>query len=268
LWRAGASWANLLDTIRGAFVRPRQALRQFVTTADSDEPPAAHVPETRFGTWFLGTETWAIHVLQCAVDDLERLIQDRQPSYPVIIDVGCGWGRSFKLLNERFAPRRLIGVDIDPAVLAAAAAETARHGIAVELRQGSSARLPLASCSADMVFCHQTFHHLVEQESAMREFHRVLKPGGLMLFAESTKAYIESWMIRLLFRHPMHVQRSAPEYLAMIRAAGFEIDPRSISYPYLWWSRSDLGLKERWLGITPPAIRDETLINLVAVRAG
>ncbi|HJT09067.1 MAG TPA: class I SAM-dependent methyltransferase [Stellaceae bacterium] len=247
-------------------MRPRPALRQFVTTADSDEPPSAHVPETRFGTWFLGTETWVIYVLQCAVADLERLIPNRQPSYPVIVDAGCGWGRSFKLLNERFAPQRLIGVDIDPAMIEAAAAETARHGLAVEFRQGSSARLPLASCSADMVFCHQTFHHLVEQESAMSEFYRVLKPGGVMLFAESTKTYIESWMIRLLFRHPMHVQRSAAEYLAMIRAAGFAIDPRSISYPYLWWSRSDLGLKQRLLGIAPPADRDETLINVVAVR--
>jgi ubiquinone/menaquinone biosynthesis C-methylase UbiE len=247
-------------------VRPRPALRQLATTADIDEAPAPHVPETGFGTWFLGTETWAVHVLKRAVTDLERLIQDRQSSYPVIIDVGCGWGRSFKLLHERFAPRRLIGVDIDPAMLDISAAEAARHGIEVDLRQGSSARLPLASGSVDMVFCHQTFHHLVEQESAIREFYRVLKPGGLMLFAESTKAYIESWMIRLLFRHPMEVQRTAPEYLAMIRAAGFEIDPRSISYPYLWWSRADLGIRERWLGIAPPTIRDETLINLVAVR--
>jgi ubiquinone/menaquinone biosynthesis C-methylase UbiE len=247
-------------------VRPRTTPRQLAAIADIDEAPATHVPETGFGTWFLGTETWAIHVLQRAVTDLERLIQERKSSYPVIIDVGCGWGRSFKLLHERFAPRRLIGVDIDAAMLDAAAAEAARHGISVDFRQGSSSRLPLANCSVDMVFCHQTFHHLVDQEGAIAEFYRVLRPGGLMLFAESTKAYIDSWMIRLLFRHPMEVQRTAAEYLAMIRAAGFAIDPRSISYPYLWWSRADLGIKERWFGITPPAIREETLINLVAAR--
>ena len=52
--------------------------------------------------------------------------------------------------------------------------------------------------SVDVVFCHQTFHHLTRQREALREFHRVLKPGGLLLFAESTRAYIESWIIRLL----------------------------------------------------------------------
>jgi ubiquinone/menaquinone biosynthesis C-methylase UbiE len=100
----------------------------------------------------------------------------------------------------------------------------------------------------------------------LREFHRVLKPGGLLLFAESTKAYIESWIIRLLFRHPREVQRTAPEYLTMIRDAGFLVDLNAISYPYLWWSRSDLGLAERVLGMAPPAEREETLINAVLMR--
>lgn len=230
------------------------------------EQSTPHVPESRFGIWFLRTETWAVHVLARAIKDLDRLIRDRQPSYPAIVDVGCGSGRSLKLLRDRFAPRRLIGIDIDPEMLAVAAAEAARHGVTVEFKQGTSSRLPLPSQSVDMVFCHQTFHHLIDQESAIREFHRVLKPGGLLLFAESTKAYIDSWIIRLLFRHPMEVQKTAPEYLALVRAAGFDVDPRSISYPYLWWSRPDLGIMERWFGVTPPAVREETLINLVAVR--
>ena len=64
----------------------------------------------------------------------------------------------------------------------------------------------------------------------------------------------------------MHVQRSASEYLAMIAEAGFTLDHRSISYPYLWWSRPDLGIMERWFGIQPAVTREETLVNLVAVR--
>ena len=62
---------------------------------------------------------------------------------------------------------------------------------------GDCAQLPLPDASADIVFCHQTFHHLVEQDRALAEFRRVLKPGGILLFAESTDAYIKSWVIRL-----------------------------------------------------------------------
>jgi ubiquinone/menaquinone biosynthesis C-methylase UbiE len=117
-----------------------------------------------------------------------------------------------------------------------------------------------------MVFCHQTFHHVVDQEEALSEFHRVLKPGGVLLFAESTRKFIHSWIIRLLFRHPMNVQRTAAEYLLMIRRAGFAVAPGSIAFPYPWWSRSDLAIMERCFGLAPRIGHEETLINLAAVR--
>jgi hypothetical protein len=96
---------------------------------------------------------------------------------------------------------------------------------------------------------------------------RVLKPGGLLLLAESTRAYIQSWIIRLLFRHPMQVQRTADEFLAMLREAGFQLEPARISTPYLWWSRADLGARE-WLGFGLPKNREETLLNAVARKPG
>jgi ubiquinone/menaquinone biosynthesis C-methylase UbiE len=226
----------------------------------------AHVPETAFGKWFLHTETWTVHVLERALRDLERLIPDRRPSYPVVADVGCGWGRSLKKLHQRFAPQRLIAIDVDPAMVRAALAEAAREGLMAEGMVCSSERLPMADASVDLLLCHQTFHHLVEQEAAIAEWFRVLRPGGLLLFAESTRRYIRSWMIRLLFRHPMEVQKSAPEYLALVRRAGFHVEPGQISFPYLWWSREDLGVAERLFGIAPAAEREETLVNLVAVK--
>lgn len=225
-----------------------------------------HVPESQFGIWFLGTRTWARHVLERALNDLQRLIPNPRPSYPVVLDIGCGWGRSFKLLRDRFAPRRLIGIDIDPQMLAVSEQEARDNRLTVELMQSSASRIPLSDGAVDLVFCHQTFHHLTQQEAALQEFFRVLKPGGMLLMAESTRSYIHSWIIRLLFRHDMTVQRSADEYLAMIRAAGFRVEPSSISYPYLWWSRTDLGIRERVFGISPSRDHEETLINLVALR--
>jgi hypothetical protein len=53
-------------------------------------------------------------------------------------------------------------------------------------------------------------------------------------------------------------------YLELARAAGFAEE--SISYPYLWWSRADLGILERWFGVAPPHDLEETLLNLVSVK--
>ncbi|WP_049621072.1 class I SAM-dependent methyltransferase [Frateuria defendens] len=226
-----------------------------------------YVEETRIGFRFLSTHTWQHHVLRVAINDLKRLLGEPSPQGGTLLDVGCGQGKSFRLLRDAFRPARLLGLDADPHSLDLARAEAAREGMAVELIAGDCARIELPDASVDTVFCHQTFHHLVEQEKALAEFWRVLKPGGRLLFAESTKAYIDTWVIRWFFRHPMHVQKSADEYVAMLRDQGFAFEPRHVSLPYLWWSRSrDFGLLERW-GIRkppPPGRREETLVNVVA----
>jgi ubiquinone/menaquinone biosynthesis C-methylase UbiE len=233
-------------------------------TGSADE--LLFVPESRIGFWFLGTEIWESRVIRVALADLERLIpKGRRPQRPVVLDAGCGQGKSFQPLVEHFAPERIVGIDFEPQCVAAA--EAMRGDLAVELRQGDLSALELPSESVDLIFCHQTFHHLPRQQEALAEFHRVLRPGGLLLFAESTRAYIESWIIRWLFRHPMEVQRSAAEYEAMIRAQGFEFGPANVSYPYLWWSRADLGAREFFrLGVPPQGKREETLVNLVATK--
>ena len=229
----------------------------------------AFVPETRFGIWFLGSETWVKFVLEVAINDLTRVIgQPFRRDYDVVLDIGCGQGKSFRLLKQQFSPRKFIGIDADAEILDKARAQAQLDGVDVQLMQGSGAAIDLPDNSVDILFCHQTFHHLVEHDKAITEFYRVLKPGGMLLWAESTRAYIHSWIIRLLFRHPMDVQKTADEYLALIRKAGFDVPPERISYPYLWWSRSDLGLLNR-LGIrkTPPiGQREETLLNLVAIK--
>ncbi|MGF6780968.1 class I SAM-dependent methyltransferase [Paraburkholderia sp. GAS334] len=228
------------------------------------------VPETAFGIWFLRTHTWEHHVLRVAINDLKRLIDTPLPTAPVIVDTGCGQGISFRLLAEAFNPSRIVGIDFHEPSLALAenAAGGCPPNTTVDVMHGDCAQLPLPDASADIVFCHQTFHHLVEQGRALAEFRRVLKPGGVLLFAESTDAYIKSWVIRLLFRHPMHVQKSANGYLDMIRDAGFAFSERNVSLPYLWWSRAkDFGLLER-LGLhrPQPGKRRETLVNVAAAR--
>lgn len=226
----------------------------------------SYVEETRFGFWFLRSYTWQHHVLRVAINDLRGLFDSPLPADAVLLDAGCGQGKSFQYLKQVFTPTRLLGVDADPHSLTLSGAEAQRQNIEVELIGSDCASLQLPDASVDLLFCHQTFHHLVEQEKALAEFYRVLKPGGYLLFAESTEAYIDTWVIRWLFRHPMHVQKSAEQYLDMLRRQGFEFGPQNVSYPYLWWSRSkDFGLLERF-GLRRPAPVgqcEETLVNVV-----
>ena len=238
-----------------------------MNNATSNPVAPTYVEETRFGFWFLQSHVWQHHVLRVAINDLKGLIDTPLPEAPVLLDAGCGQGKSFGLLAAAFAPGRLLGLDADPHSLDCSRAEAERLGLEVQLLASDCAAIQLADASVDILFCHQTFHHLVEQRQALAEFWRVLKPGGLLLFAESTQFYIDTWVIRWLFRHPMQVQKSAEQYLEMLRSQGFEFAERNVSYPYLWWSRAkDFGLLERW-GLRQPkpvGQRDETLVNVAA----
>ena len=224
------------------------------------------VHESTFGKWFLNTETWVIRVIQVAINDLLTLMDEPGRHYSTILDVGVGFGKSLWNLDQTFNPDTIIGLDVDPEVLVQAEREGRQCHASVELIQANAAQITLPDNAVDMIFCHQTFHHIVDQEKAIQEFYRVLKPGGVLLFAESTRKYIHSWIIKWLFRHPMDVQKSAEEYLQLIHDTGFKCEPQNISYPYLWWSRSDLGIMERWFKRPVPENREETLINLVATK--
>ncbi len=201
------------------------------------------VRETRFGIWFQSTGIWDHFVLRTAFTDMAPIV-GKIAGVRRILEIGCGEGRAFALLDTRFHPDRIIGIDVDPR-LVRRGGKAARHcGQHVEIRRGDAANLDLPDGSVDLVFCHQTFHHLTFQEKAAREILRVLAPGGVLIFVESCHAFVWSLWVRLLFRHPMHVQKTAEEYVAVLRDAGFAIHAADILTPSPPWSRPDWGIAE------------------------
>tara|TARA_R110002096_G_scaffold190214_3_gene371249 strand:+ start:617 stop:1318 length:702 start_codon:yes stop_codon:yes gene_type:complete len=226
---------------------------------------APFVKESRFGDWFLQTSVWKNRVFDRALNDLHRLMDFDNRSFSTILDVGCGFGLSFEALSKKFNPDLILAIDADPDIQKRSGEAALKCSCMVQLHAANASHIDIDSGSIDLVFCHQTFHHIVEQEAAMSEFFRVLKPGGLLLFAESTRRYIYTPQIKYLFRHAMHVQKTAEEYIDIIRKEGFDLPDSRISLPFLWWSRPDCGMLE-FFGFPVPKKREETLVNAVAIK--
>lgn len=238
------------------------------------EPPATRrepdprrwVPETRFGHWFLGTKVWTRYVVEVALAECVRLLPAAAQRPRHILDAGSGPGVALPLLDRHFRPALITALDIDPAEVRRSQAQAQHCSCRVEVRAGDAAHLPLADQSVDMVLCHQTLHHVVKQAEILREFYRVLAPGGTLLLAESCRAFIHSLPVHLLFRHPDEVQRSAGEYQQLVRDAGFEFGPEHVTTSTPFWTLLDWGLTRR-LGWRRPRPEDQpTEVILVAFK--
>jgi SAM-dependent methyltransferase len=97
----------------------------------------------------------------------------------VAIDVGCGDGEYAVALSRRFG-LRVTGIDPVPRCVAAARAN-AQPGDDVSFEVGTAEDLPVASGSADLVWCRDVLSLASDLGAAYREISRVLKPGGRAL---------------------------------------------------------------------------------------
>jgi SAM-dependent methyltransferase len=92
----------------------------------------------------------------------------------VVADIGCGPGVSSRMFVERGNP--VIGVEPN-AAMRAAAEKHFRQKKNFSVVDGTAERTSLADASVDLVTAAQAFHWF-DQEKAVAEFRRILKPGG------------------------------------------------------------------------------------------
>lgn len=136
-----------------------------------------------------------------------------------VLELGPGPGAFTVDAAQRVGPEgRLIAVDIQPGMIAQVNARVKAAGVTnVETHVASAFELPLPDASVDRAYLITVLPEIPDPVRALREVHRVLKPGGIVSMTEE-------------FLDPDYPRRATTG--AWAAAAGFEPDARFGN----WWS--------------------------------
>lgn len=152
---------------------------------------------------------------------LEQVIA---PKNALILEVGCGGGRTVRRLAALAPDGRVVGLDYSSASVAVSR-DTNAHEIEtgrVQILQGSVAALPFPDGTFDIVTAVETHYYWPDLPANVREILRVLKPGGT--FALIAETY-RGGPFRLLYSIVMPLIQAAflsdGEHRDLLTQAGF-----------------------------------------------
>lgn len=148
----------------------------------------------------------------------------------VICDIGCGPGHIGLFLSRQGG--NVIGIDLAAEMLEQARARCP----GIEFQQGDMLSLPFANGHLAGIVAYYAIVHLSPAEvgKALQEFHRVLIPGGYLLFS----SHIGDEVIRVEKPGPERVVsvdyifHNPDDLITRTQRAGLKVKEAIIRYPY------------------------------------
>ena len=154
----------------------------------------------------------------------------RKKSSLKILDVATGSGRTLKQLRGAFPKENIIGLDLSGSYLKEASRFISNlEGDLIELVRGNAEELPFEDNSQQAISCVYLFHELprIIREKVLKEFFRVLEPGGVLVIADSIQEYDSPDFIKIMenfhksFHEPFYCDYIKEDINSKIEEIGF-----------------------------------------------
>jgi ubiquinone/menaquinone biosynthesis C-methylase UbiE len=113
---------------------------------------------------------------------LEKALGEPPARFGRMLEIGAGTGYFTLNLLLHGIVEEAVATDISPGMLQVLDASAKRLGVDATTVCADAEELPFASESFDLVLGHAVLHHVPHLETALAEFARVLKPGGVLAF--------------------------------------------------------------------------------------
>jgi ubiquinone/menaquinone biosynthesis C-methylase UbiE len=145
---------------------------------------------------------------------LEKALGRAPGRFERSLEIGAGTGYFSLNLARTGVVGNAVCTDISPGMLRTLQDNARRIGVPVQTVTADAEDLPLPDESFDLVFGHAVLHHLPHLPLAFSEFHRVLRPGGTLVFAGEPSRLGD----RVASYPKRAAHRMAPLWRALMRA--------------------------------------------------
>lgn len=198
----------------------------------SDE--SAEIYDTQVEALFTGS---AGAMRRAALAEIARELQGRDQREVRLLDLACGTGRFLSELLRAYPRLNARGLDLSPNYTAKArrAVKPWPH---VEIVEGAGEAMPFKDTSLDIVVSIYLFHELPPKirPQVIAEVARVLKPGGLFVFADSLQFGDNEGLDGFLeyfpegFHEPYYKGYLSYDFAPVMAGAGLEAERETLAF--------------------------------------
>jgi ubiquinone/menaquinone biosynthesis C-methylase UbiE len=146
-----------------------------------------------------------------------------------VLEVAIGTGRNLPFYPADATPT---GIDLSGRMLAAASRRATQVGIDVNLCLADAQALPFPDGCFDTVVCTLGLSSIPDDNAAVTQMYRVLRPGGrLLLLGHIASRYPPVRLAQFAVqRYSQHItgDRQLRRTLPLVEAAGFRVDQRTL----------------------------------------
>ena len=166
---------------------------------------------------------------------LSRQIMESNPGFcpKRILDVGCSCGAATVVYKDMFPTAQVVGIDVSPSMMRYAHARAESLGLQVDFSQMNGVDMKFPDDHFDLIVSNNLMHEVSTEnfKKILLECHRVLAPGGVLVFQElpiswsaSKPTPIEQALLasrQLANNEPHFIDCAQRDAVACLREAGF-----------------------------------------------
>lgn len=195
-------------TLYNHLSEPEQTLSTGPRMADlppetGDPHPLKRNARVQFDKWAASYDrSWLSEMvfrpsIRACQEEIIRWQQQRVAAEYRLLDVGCGTGNLLATLAAFGDADELVGLDYSEEMVRLATDKLAalEQGERLRVVHGDAEHIPYADASFDIITCCNSFHHYPHQPEVIREFHRVLRPGGRLILIDGFRDNVIGWVV-------------------------------------------------------------------------